>query len=580
MSGVGGRRAPHLPGLATVIGVQLLFAVGLLIWAASDSRLGQLALAAAVLIATAFIPLGTHRSVAATTARHVGFRWARLRRRSTDPTPAPFDIPISQQPMRAAHPVHDGFIGTRWSGGTLITMLRVFPDDPAPTYFTPAGAVPEPGNGQLLPLPTLAACIDPFDIRLASIDVIAQGNRIAGAGPVAGAYAGTLGPLPATAQRAVYVVLRLDPTNCPDAVARRGGGALGAMRTATITTRRVARRLTETGLRAVALSASEMTATTTALTGGSPLEEIHEEWTGLRCGHIRMRTAAIEPAHLQRILATVWTNHALSTTVALRLAHGPDDTLWLGGLLRVDEHPESGRTLSEWPDGLLPLDGRHFDALTATLPIGTAPHLFRQLPTVSGTAAHDLLAAVEFPSAGCGQLIGADRMGRAVTAPLFSPGVTDVVIHGSHRLAALTVLRAIATGAHVVVHTPRPDRWSPLVASIADPRLLTMSTQDPTAGTTGRIEVFDGIPPRPVPAGTTCFMITDTEAYGGSVDAQIVLTQNPHAPQDISVRWPTGTLRVTMVATEEEWSLIATERYDRRRPPADQITPAAGTNAR
>ncbi|WP_327362280.1 type VII secretion protein EccE, partial [Mycobacteroides abscessus] len=86
------------------------------------------------------------------------------------------------------------------------------------------------------------------DITLDSIDVLSQGARSHGHTEMAAVYDGVLGPLPAIAQRTVWVAIRFDPSRCADAVRRRGGGREGILRAATTATRRVANRLTEAGL--------------------------------------------------------------------------------------------------------------------------------------------------------------------------------------------------------------------------------------------------------------------------------------------------------------------------------------------
>ncbi|MGV9857172.1 type VII secretion protein EccE [Gordonia sp. NPDC003425] len=562
------RRMPHLPGLATLVGVQVLLALGMIIWIASGSPWGWIALLTALLIALAFIPLGERASAAAAGTRRIGFAWSRMRRRSAELTPAPFDIPITRPPARGARTAQDpgGHVGARWAGGTLITVLRVSPAAPAPTHLTPHGGIPGTDEGQLIPLTALAMCIDPFDIPLASIDVITRGVRLGGTGRVAAAYDRTLGPLPATAHRSVYVVLRLDPTDCADAVARRGGGATGALRTATITTRRVARRLTETGLQAVPLNAAEITSVTTQLTEGAALESTSEEWQGVHAGRVRIRTAAIEPADLGRVLSTAWVNQALSTTTALRLANGPDGRLRVSALLRVAELPDAGRAITAWPRGAWPVDGRQFDALTATIPTAASARLFRHLPATSGGAAYDLLAAIALPAAGCGQLVGADHLGRAVAIPLYGPDVADVAVIGGHRLATLLTARIVATGAAVVVHTTRPDRWARLAESVGDPRQFSVHQRHPGAAGHFGVEVYDGVAPHPAPAGTTRLFLTQTDAPEVA-SATIVLMQDPRSPQDITVTTPDDRFRVTMVATDEEWTLIGSGPTARSVPP-------------
>ena len=64
----------------------------------------------------------------------------------------------------------------------------------AVTYLTPAGAAVNDPTGQVVPLDALAECINPFDIRLDSIEVISHGVRSWGGGTIAQTYHRTLGP--------------------------------------------------------------------------------------------------------------------------------------------------------------------------------------------------------------------------------------------------------------------------------------------------------------------------------------------------------------------------------------------------
>src|SRR6201999_1408658 len=99
-------------------------------------------------------------------------------------------------------------------------------------------------------------------------DVISQGARSYGHGPIAAVYDAVIGPLPAIAQRSVWVALRFDPSLCAEAVRRRGGGREGVLRTAITATRRVANRLIEAGLRPRMMTSSDIAQATNQLSDG------------------------------------------------------------------------------------------------------------------------------------------------------------------------------------------------------------------------------------------------------------------------------------------------------------------------
>lgn len=561
----------HPPAITIIVVVEVLLAIGLAIWAMSGSSLGWVAPAVLAAVAATLIPGPTGWSPAAGLSRRITFALARMRRDADDLAPAPFDIPspdsgVSRRPDSAPQPssvpphreTERAPIGVRWAGQTLITALRVRAAGPAATFFTPESATTEGVRGQRIPLDVLADCIDPFDIGLASIDVVGHGARTRGGGRAADAYRQTLGPLPATATRTVLVILRLDPRDCPDAVARRGGGTLGALRAATITTRRVQRRLIECGLVADTLSASEITTATRYLVGGHDPGELAEEWERLTTPDKSMQIWAIDPRDLGNVAATIWALPTVATTVTVRLSHTADGLLRIAGLVRFDQsRSPTGIGPTEYLRHLRALPGTQFDALTSGVPMASPARLHRQTPSLSGPAAQDVLGRIELPAGGCGQLVGADPSGRAVAVPLVGPGIETVILAGRFALSAQTVLRTVAIGIPVEIHTARPHQWRPLVDAVADPALLRQAscTYAPSAGT--RVEVYDGvdIPPAAPDAACTRFIVTETLNADRPVEPGIVLRQNPEAPQQISVITTRGRLEVTMVATPQEWAM-------------------------
>ncbi|MGC4932961.1 type VII secretion protein EccE [Gordonia sp. DT30] len=548
--------APLVPALVLV---EVLLALGLLIWALSGSPLGWLAPAVTAVVALTVLPLRNGTSPIRRLGRRLSFTWSRMTRRTTDLTPAPFDIPARTDAgnrvasgMPAAPP--EPPIGARWAGEMLITALRVRPGTPSVTRLFRDAAVPADTPGTCVPLEILAECIDPFDIPLSSIDVVSHGSRIRGRSRPAATYLRTLGRLPAIAQRTVVVILRLDPRDCPDAVARRGGGAVGALRAATVSTRRVARRLSEHGLEVAALSAAEMTAVTDHLTAGHELGRLSEDWDGLRSPAGRMRLATIDPEMLPEVVHGIWT-HPAATTLAIRLAHTVDGRLRVSGLIRLDD---AGAEVDGYP-GTTPLRGRQFEALTTGLPVASPVRRARRLPGLEGAAAHGVLARLTLPAGGCGQLIGADRSGTAVALPLVGPGIDLVALRATPAAIAQTVLRTVAIGTPVTIHTDNPQRWRALVGAVADAPALDLAA--PGAAPRGglHVDLYDGITPPPgsPPSGCTRFVVSSdhpaTRDVGGA--ATITITQNPQAPQRLSVIMPRSRIEVTMVALPEEWAL-------------------------
>ncbi len=204
-------------------------------------------------------------------------------------------------------------------------------------------------------------------ITLDSIDVISQGARSQGHSQVAAVYDAVLGPLPAIAQRNVWIAVRFDPSRCAAAVRRRGGGRDGILRAATTATRRVANRLTEGGLRTRVLTAGEIGQATHQLTDGVDLATVEETWRTCREGRFRLRSFAVAPRMLTTAgLGLLWTIPSYSTTMSLSLRRDhPRGPVAIRGLARFDTHGRSRVNLR----GLTHLRGHQYSALAASLPV-------------------------------------------------------------------------------------------------------------------------------------------------------------------------------------------------------------------
>ncbi|HWH01898.1 MAG TPA: type VII secretion protein EccE [Pilimelia sp.] len=115
------------------------------------------------------------------------------------------------------------------------------------------------------------------------------------------------------------------------------------------------------------------------------------------------------------------------------------------------------------------LDGEHLDGLAATLPLGgpEPPLLPALLP--DRLAHHSDLATLEVPTGGAGLMIGTNRHGAPVLVRLFRAEPTRALVVGGLRGAQLIVLRAMAVGARIVLHTARPQAWEPFVRGASAP---------------------------------------------------------------------------------------------------------------
>ncbi|KAF0848257.1 type VII secretion protein EccE [Nocardia caishijiensis] len=471
-----------------------------------------------------------------------------------------FDVPLAE----------GGNCGVRWDGDLLLTMLRI---DPPPDTLTLLrhGSL---STDQLLPLTEIARCLDQFDITLAGIDLVSTGARTAGTGVASYLYDRILGPLPAVAHRTLWLVLRMDPLTNAEAVDKRGGGAEGALRTAIIATRRVANRLAARDIAASVLTSAEMNSAVRQLTHGFEIDQLEETPTALttpsRClTHYQVGAELITP----RGLADIWAVPSLSTTLTLRLRPGAPrhdqrsdhaGTVVLNAVVRFDTLVEP----TEIPiRGLRDITGGHLRTLLDTLPVASLGR-WSDDDGYRGTLA--ALTDIAVPTAGCGQLIGADERGQGIAVSLIGDGTRHLEVIGNLDLAQQVILRATALGAHAIVHTARPEAWHSMMANLNAPQVLSLAPRSagasyhppgpppmpaaPYPSTT--VLVFDGIEPTTHAGGATIVHVRAPHEQSGGIDADVTLIQDPAAPNRITVRTPAATATVNMVTTPEEMHYI------------------------
>ncbi|GAA5067229.1 type VII secretion protein EccE [Nocardia callitridis] len=498
------------------------------------------------------------RTPAGMFARSIGYRWRRSKPGPEETDATAFDVPLPE----------GGSYGMRWDGGLLITMLRIDPPPDALTLLRPGSLATD----QVLALDEIARCLGQFDINLASIDVISTGARTASVGAVAQLYDRIVGPLPAIAHRTVWLVLRLEPLANADAVESRGGGSTGALRTSIITTRRVANKLAAQGISTSVLTAGEMNSAVRQLTRNIPLEEFTETPNSLGYHGIHLTSYEIGPDLIgERGFADIWATPSLTTTVTVRVRQAPrrpttvrdnePTPITLGALVRFDTAFEP-----EQPPiaGLRRMPGRQFRALVDCLPTGSG-----RPSTSDYRGPLEALSDLAVPTAGCGQLIGADNTGQGIAVPLIGDGTRHLEVSGKLDLAQQVVLRAIALGARAVVHTDRPEAWHTMVSNVGAPHLLSLAPRSagashhpppvvPNSGMpfpTATVVVFDGIPPTALTGGATVVHVRAPGQPSG-FDADVILTQDATSPNRITVRTSTVHTTVNMVTTPDEMRYI------------------------
>lgn len=533
-------RPQHRGVLAAVLAAEALLAAGLVGWyVIGEARGGYALLAAAALGLLGSVP--TIRARCRTRWRRMQFALRRARRDPREVLAPAFDVPLSATRS----------LGARWVDDTLITMIALDGDATASTTLTPTGIV-DRSAGEVVDPILIANCLNTFDITVDSVDLICHGQRMAGPPHLAAIYHHTLGPLPAVANLTAFLVIRLRPTRCAAAISRRGGGSLGAVRSATVTTRRIASALHDAGLTATILDAGQLRDATGFLADGVPVSDVVETWSDLNHGATRVRTFGIAAAALPRVAAADgWTHAALSTTLTIRFRPGPAGVDH-AGLLRVIEAPASNRVLAEPVAGLNPLAGRQREAFCATLPVGSAALLDRVLDwaPVGHRGPH-------VPVRGCGQLIGADADGHAVALPL--AGAPTVVAAGEQLWVWQLVIRAIATGERVKISTDRPEYWRPLIDIVGDADAIDLDDASSRRGTPTSMYVIDRPNTSPDPAGanprpTRLYIVDDSTRRPD--ETTLMLMQDRSASGFVDVELGTRRIRMSIVATPDEGRLL------------------------
>nr|WP_231157117.1 type VII secretion protein EccE [Streptomyces sp. CNZ748] len=206
----------------------------------------------------------------------------------------------------------------------------------------------------------------------------------------------------APAVRITWIALKLDPELCPEAVAARGGGLLGAQKCVVRVADHLASRLTGAGFRATVLDEEELISAIATSACANPLvtaeagrtdrrdrrtEESSRSW---RCDNRRHTTYWIrkwpslggaQGTSLHQFVAQVTGVRALATTISLTLAPGDRREMSLSGHLRVtgrsaEELTAARRALEasarDAGAALARLDREQLPGVLATLPLGGA----------------------------------------------------------------------------------------------------------------------------------------------------------------------------------------------------------------
>ena len=371
--------------------------------------------------------------------------------------------------------------GLMWDGQYAITMIALHGRQYAPTVLVSEGAE----SIDTVPLNVCGTLLEQFGgLELHSIDTISIGTRTAQDGRFTHRYEETVADRAAVGERRTWLVLRLRPTACLEAMLYRHsvGEAIQAA------TERIRQAAARAGCRAVTCSTEQIRLATSSLLADHDLADYQERWIDLRVGDDYVTPYRISGADVStRVLNDVWTIRATKAVVLVRMTrHAETGELMVGALVRVHTpahltHPPLS-TLQTVP-------GQAFDALAATLPLGdrsvSVPLSMRPLDSAP-------LPVQVGPTGflhGMAELSGVPLL-LNWTDPL---KFVRVAIAADLDVVEALVLRATSAGATAEIHTVRPAPWQPICDDI---RISMARNQERSKSAT--LIVADGPQPQQV----------------------------------------------------------------------------------
>lgn len=450
------------------------------------------------------------------------------------------------------HTHSDQSIGLRMDGSSLVSVVEIAPPR---DYLTRIGRQSFDAS-HLLPTAALVECLHQHDISLSGIDIVSHGYRAASGTPATEVYERLIGPLPATATRSVWLALRFDALEGSAAVARRGGGERGAGRAITVASNRVIRVLDAAGCKARILTAAEIASSTAQVTRGTASDDITETWRSTPLPGVANIGYGVEPNFITTAtLARVWAVATVGTSVTIRLR--PSTGRGEAMVSATCRFTTRNSPTSAPVPGLVSLRGRQRDGLLTNLPTALTA-LDRIAPERRMNSR--TLDALALPLAGCGQLIGSDSSGHGVTARISGPGVNTVCVAGELYLAQQLIFRAIATGARVLVHTDRPENWTPLIDSMGVPDRLRVSGRGSGPESAFNTVVFDGVEGLPPRAGVTAIYVFGHPRQWPRIEPEISIVQPFAVGDQITVKTGRTHVDLTLVTIAPETSFIGRPR--------------------
>lgn len=357
-----------------------------------------------------------------------------------------------------------GLVGVRWDGEHVVTAIALHGRPHTPTVLAPEGAK----TSDMVPLEEIAALLQQVGgLELAAIDVVSAGRRVSDA-QYSATYDEIIADRPAVALRETFLVLRLCPLECLDAMAYRETVPAAAA----AATERIRQAVTRTGCRATALTAAELQDVTAQLGGGlvdrrGNLDAVEESWDHVRGPGGFVHCYRVSGNELSSdFVNSVWEIQSRLTVLTVRIEQSVTGEVLVSALVRF--HSDSPWTNPPQLN-MLAVHGQAFDAVAASLPLGT-----RSLRVqLSRRPLHG--SELEVPLGPAGFMVGTLRTegGYPFLLPWSDPlKATRISVKAELDVLEPWILRATAAGARVLVYTDRPQSWEPIARDFIQVRPL------------------------------------------------------------------------------------------------------------
>ncbi len=385
--------------------------------------------------------------------------------------------------------------GVRYQDDVAVVAIQILGRDYAPTLLTGSMTTQTRNTLDLAELAPLM--YQSLGLRIESISVISSGARRRDTGDYPAVYDTLIGTPPYAGFRETWLLIRLLGLSNADALRFRSSIGTAALATA----QRIAAELRSQGIRTRVATATDMSELERRLDRPA-LQRRNQHWHSIRADSGWLTTYAYAPQDITaEALAQVWAMRVDGVTQNITLF--PDGTASATVTVRTARPPTAPPSAR-----LLRLPGQQSDAVASCL-CGPRHHL-------RGIKRGPLPASLALPIGSSGVLLGKVGGGDRLLLPLSKPGeLSRIHIATDDAIAKRVIIRAVAAGDRVTVHTRDVQRWNSV-------RMANVAINDgprPVTGTT--VSVVDGtVSPAPRP-NTVIFVGLGDETQRAASDVEI-----------------------------------------------------------